>query len=170
MNNVIKLGLCNPPEPIYLYVHQGEINGESYCWYRYDIAQDKIIPVQQKGLTGYLSELRLKTKEFKGKDNLKLDIVVSADEIYVIRTGIETNFAKTFLLAVSQVQDLSKPLIFAAIGGEETVVFCRLYDAETKTRIRREWNSHADWAAIIRTCQTQLEQKSKTNKSPIYQS
>ncbi len=167
MNSEIKLGLCNPPEPIYLYVHQGEINGESYCWYRYNITQDRIIPVQQKGLTGYLSELRLTTKEFKGKDNLKLDIVVSADEIYIVRTGIETNFAKTFLLAVSRVQDFSKPLTIGAIPGESNVVFCRLYDAETKTRIRREWNPNADWAEIIRTFQTKLEQDSNNNKSPI---
>ncbi len=74
------------------------------------------------------------------------------------------------MLAISQVDDFSKPLIFAAIGGEENVVFCRLYDAETKTRIRREWNPHEDWAAIIRTCQTQLEQDSKINQSPVYQS
>ncbi|WP_413773991.1 hypothetical protein [Nostoc sp. MG11] len=89
----IKLGLCNPPEPIYLYVNQGEINGESFVWYKFNIEQDKKIPVTQRALTGYLSELRLTAKEFKGKDNMKLDIVVSADEL--IRTGLETNFAST---------------------------------------------------------------------------
>lgn len=69
----IKLGLCNPPEPIYLFVNQGEVDGESYVWYKFNINQDKKIPVAQRALTGYLSELRLTTKEFKGKDNLKLD-------------------------------------------------------------------------------------------------
>jgi hypothetical protein len=133
----IKLGLCNPPEPLYLYVKNGELSGESYLWYHYDVNNDKTIPVQQRGLVGYISDLRLTTKEFKGKDNVKLDIVLSADEIYIIRTGVETNFAKTFLLALSQVQDFSKPLIIAATPGEENVVFCRLYDAATKTRIRR---------------------------------
>jgi hypothetical protein len=73
----IKLGLCNPPEPIYLYVNQGEVDGESYVWYKFNISQDKKIPVTQRALTGYLSELRLTTKEFKGKDNLKLDIVIN---------------------------------------------------------------------------------------------
>jgi hypothetical protein len=114
----IKLGLCNPPEPIYLFVNQGEVNGESYVWYNFDISQDKRIPVTKKALTGYLSELRLTTKEFKGKDNLKLDIVVSADELYVVRSGIETNFTKSFLLAASGVQDFSKPLIIAATAGD----------------------------------------------------
>ncbi|MEH2437711.1 MAG: hypothetical protein V7K25_26385 [Nostoc sp.] len=151
----MKLGLCNPPEPIYLYVKSGELNGESYLWYNYD--NDKTIPVQQKGLTGYISELKLTTKEFREKDNIKLDIVVRADEIYVVRTGIETNFAKTFLLAVSSVQDFSKPLIIAAIAGKENVVFCNLYDAATKIRIRSEWNRDADWLAIIDSVQTRLQ-------------
>ncbi|MCC5629500.1 hypothetical protein LC613_16125 [Nostoc sphaeroides CHAB 2801] len=151
----MKLGLCNPPEPIYLYVKSGELNGESYLWYNYD--NDKTIPVQQTGLTGYISELKLTTKEFRERDNIKLDIVVRADEVYVVRTGIETNFAKTFLLAVSCVQDFSKPLIIAAIAGKENVVFCNLYDAATKTRIRSEWNKDADWLAIIDSVQTRLQ-------------
>ncbi len=153
----IKLGLCNPPEPIYLYVKNGELSGESYLWYHYNINNDKTIPVQQTGLTGYISELKLKTTEFRGNVNNKLDIVVRADEIYIVRTGIETNFAKTFLLAVSLVQDFSKPLIIAATAGKENVVFCNLYDAETKTRIRFEWNRDADWLAIIDSVQTKLQ-------------
>ena len=153
----MKLGLCNPPEPIYLYVKKGELSGESYLWYNYDINNKITIPVQKTGLTGYISELKLTTKEFKEKDNIKLDIVVRADEIYIVRTGIETNFAKSFLLAVSCVQDFSKPLIIAATPGEENVVFCNLYDAATKTRIHSEWNRDADWLAIIDSVQSRLQ-------------
>ncbi|RCJ24028.1 hypothetical protein A6770_28695 [Nostoc minutum NIES-26] len=156
MSTEITLGLCNPPEPVYLYVNQGEVDGELYLWYHYIIDQDKTIPVQQRGLTGYLSELRVTAKEFKGKDSIKLDIVVAADEVYVIRTGITTNFAKTFLLSASQVYDFSKPLIFAVTSGDENTVFCRLYDAATKVRIRRDWNPNADWASIISEIQSRL--------------
>jgi len=162
----IKLGLCNPPEPIYLYVNQGEVDGESYVWYKYNISQDKKIPVTQKALTGYLSELRLTTKEFKGKDNLKLDIVVSADELYVIRSGIETNFTKSFLLAASGVQDFSKPLIIAATAGEQNTVFCNLYDVVTKSRIEREWNKNVDCATIIRDIQRLLGGTSSSVPEP----
>ncbi|MBW4616371.1 MAG: hypothetical protein KME21_24470 [Desmonostoc vinosum HA7617-LM4] len=162
MNTEIKLGLCNPPEPIYLYVKNAELGGESYLWYRYDIDKDRTIPVQQRGLTGYLLELRLTTRELKGKDNLKLDIVVSADELYVIRTGLETNFAKSFLLAASLVQDFDKTLIIAATAGEENTVFCNLYDAATKTKIKREWNKDVDWASIIHDIQSLLDGTSST--------
>jgi hypothetical protein len=160
MNSDIKLGLCNPPELIYLYVKNGELSGESFLWYQYNINNNQTIPVQQRGLTGYLQSLRLTNKEFKGKDNLKLDIVISADEIYVIRTGIETNFAKTFLLAASQIYDFSRPLIIAATSGEQNVVFCRLYDAITKSRIRREWDRNADWAGLISNIQSRLSELS----------
>ncbi|MFN6530745.1 hypothetical protein [Nostoc sp. ChiSLP03a] len=153
----IKLGLCNPPEPIYLYVKKGELSGELYLWYNYGINNKITIPVQQKGLTGYLSDIKLTTKKFIEKDNIKLDIVVRADEIYIVRTGIETNFAKSFLLAASLIEDFSKPLIIAAIAGEENVVFCNLYDAATKTRIPSEWNRDADWLAIIDSIQTRLQ-------------
>ncbi|MBD2526404.1 hypothetical protein [Nostoc sp. FACHB-133] len=158
----IKLGLCNPPEPIYLYVNQGEVDGESYVWYKLNISQNKKIPVTQRALTGYLLELRLTTKEFQGKDNLKLDILISADELYVIRTGIETNFTKSFLLAASLVQDFDKPLIIAATAGEKNTVFCNLYDAVTKSRIEREWNKNADCATIIRDIQILLGGTSST--------
>jgi hypothetical protein len=166
MSNEIKLGFCNPPEPIYLYVKNGESSGESFLWYHFNIDQEKTIPVQQRGLTGYLSELRVTAKEFKGKDNLKLDIVVAADEVYVIRTGIETNFAKTFLLSASLVQNFSKPLTIAVTSGEENTVFCRLYDATTKVRIRREWNPNADWGAIITEIQSRLSTSASLSLTP----
>ncbi|MCC5619535.1 hypothetical protein LC605_31700 [Nostoc sp. CHAB 5836] len=167
MTTEIKLGLCHPPSPIYLYVKNGELSGESYLWYHYDVDKDKTIPVLERGLTGYISELRLTTKEFKGKDNIKLDIVVRADEIYIVRTGIETNFAKSFLLAASQIPDFDKPLIISVAAGEENVVFCRLYDAVTRVRIRREWDKDADWATIIHDIQFRLNGTSSTPKLSV---
>ncbi|MCC5633336.1 hypothetical protein LC613_38340 [Nostoc sphaeroides CHAB 2801] len=162
----IKLGLCNPPEAIYLYVNQGEVDGESFVWYKFNISQEKKIPVSQRALTGYLSELRLTTKEFKGKDNLKLDIIISADELYIIRTGVETNFAKSFLLAASLIQDFSKPLIIVANAGDENTVFCNLYDAASKTKIYREWSRDLDWATIISDIQSLLGATSNSIPEP----
>jgi hypothetical protein len=153
----IKLGLCNPPEPIYLFVNQGEVDGESFVWYKFNISQETKIPVIQRALTGYLCELRLTTKEFQKKDNLKLDIVVSADEVYVIRTGVETNFAKSFLLAASLIQDFSKPLIIAATAGEQNTVFCNLYDAATKTKIYREWSRDGAFSNFVMSRPFEIE-------------
>ncbi|BBD63338.1 hypothetical protein NIES2109_61880 (plasmid) [Nostoc sp. HK-01] len=152
----IKLGLGNPPYPIYLYVNKLEIEGQVYGWYNYNSTLDKKIPVIHKSLTGYICELKLTDKEFKGKDNLKLDIVVCADELYVIRSGIETNFSKSFLLAASLIEDFSKPLQIVANPGDDNVVFCSLHDATTKGRIRYQWNPSADWGSIIESIQSKL--------------
>jgi hypothetical protein len=152
----MKLGLCNPPLPIYLYVDKLSDEGGVYGWYNYDFHQDKKVPVIPRALTGYLSELRLTDKDFKGKDNLKLDIVVLADEVYIVRSGIETNFTKSFLLAASIIEDFSKPLMIVVNPGDENVIFCNLYDAETKAKIRHDWNPNTDWAEIIQDIQTKL--------------
>ncbi|MBD2458536.1 hypothetical protein H6G80_31280 [Nostoc sp. FACHB-87] len=156
MNTEIKLGLGNPPLPIYLYVNKLEIDGQAYAWYNYDVSLDKKTPVAERALTGYLSELRLTGKDFKGKDNIKLDIVVFADDLYIVRSGIETNFTKSFLLAASLIEDFSRPLTIVATPGEENVVFCGLYDALTKTKIRRDWDANADWAGLLQQIQSRL--------------
>ncbi|MBW4666510.1 MAG: hypothetical protein KME60_03440 [Cyanomargarita calcarea GSE-NOS-MK-12-04C] len=157
---MINFGLCNPPEPIYLYVRAGEDSASS-LWYKFNIDTQQTIPVAERGLCGKLQELRLTNKEYKGKTNVKLDIVIQSDELYIVRTGIETNFAKTFLLAIAQF-DVSKPLILAVAPGEETVVFARVYDATTKQRIKADWNKDANWAGIIATVQARLGQPEET--------
>ena len=154
----IQLGLCNPPEPVYIYVGQTEINGETSLWYKYDIDAQKQHPVLQRALTGYISELRITVKEFKGKENNKLDVVINADQVYVIRSGLETNFSKTLLLALSTLPALNQPLTIAVTPGEENVVFARVYDALTKVRCKIEWNPDANWLDLISQIQQRLGQ------------
>lgn len=152
----LNLGLCNLPDPIYLYVGNGDIEGKNYCWYYHNPDTRINTPEYSPAICGYLSELRLTSKEYNRKENMKLDIVVSANETYIIRTGIETNFAKGFLLAIALVKDLSKPLIIGCAAGEQNTVFCRIYDGVTKSRIKATWNPQADWASIISAVQTKL--------------
>jgi len=156
-NANIQLGLCDPPEPIYLYVGQGESKGQSYLWYRYDIDAQQQYPVFQRGLSGYLLELRITAKEYKGKENYKLDVVMRCDRTYIIRSGLETNFTKSLLLALATVSDFSQPLTIAVAPGEENVVFGRLY-ASTGKRIKVEWNPDADWLGVVARIQERLGQ------------
>jgi len=166
-SNQIQLGLCNPPEPVYIYVKQTEINGETSLWYQYDSDAQKQHPVKERGLAGYLSELRVTVKEYKGKENHKLDIVVHADQVYVIRSGLETNFSKILLLELSGVTDFKKPLIFGVAAGEENVVFARLYDAATKVRFKTQWNPDANWLDLISQIQQRLGQSAVVEELPL---
>ena len=157
-SNQIQLGLCDPPEPIYIYVGQTENNGQTSLWYRYDIDAQKQHPVLQRALTGYLSELRITIKEYKGKENHKIDLVFHADQVYIIRSGLETNFSKTLLLALSTVTDINQPLTIAVVAGEENVVFARLYNAITKVRFLAEWKADANWLDLVSKIQQRLGQ------------
>jgi hypothetical protein len=152
----LKLGICNLPEPVYLYVKKGDWEGKSYCWYYHDPETERNTPEYSPALCGYFSELRLTPKDFKGKDNMKLDIVVLADKTYIIRSGIETNFTKGFLLAIALVKDLSRPIIIGCSPGEQNTVFCRIYDALTKSKVEIDWSARSDWASIIKSVQNKL--------------
>jgi len=163
----IQLGLCNPPEPVYLYVGQTELDGETSLWYQYDIDAQRQHPVKERGLAGYLTELRVTVKEYRGKENHKLDIVVHADQVYVIRSGLETNFSKILLLELSGVTDFKKPLIFGVAAGEENVVFARLYDAATKVRFKTQWNPDANWLDLISQIQQRLGQSAVVQELPL---
>ncbi|ABA24973.1 conserved hypothetical protein (plasmid) [Trichormus variabilis ATCC 29413] len=157
----IKLGLGNPPLPVYLYVDKELADNYTYGWHHYDPQQDKKTLVADRALTGYISEIKLTSKDFKGKENLKLDIVIFADELYVVRSGIETIFTKSFLLAASLIEDYNKPLTIVANPGDEKVVFCSIFDPQTRKRIRYQWDANSDWAFLIQSIQSRLSTSPK---------
>jgi hypothetical protein len=152
----IKLGLGEPPYPVYLYVDKEEANNYTYSWHHWEPKQKIKTLVPQRSLTGYVSELRVTSVDFKGKDNMKLDIVVFADQLYIIRSGIETIFTKSFLLAASLIEDFTRPITIVANPGDEKVVFCSVFDAGTRKRIRYTWDVNADFASMILDIQSRL--------------
>ncbi len=66
--------------------------------------------------------------------------------------------------------NFSQPLTIAVIGGEENVVFSRLYDAATKQRLKAEWNADAHWLDLVSQLQQQLGQSSPAPYPPIDES
>lgn len=158
-----QLGFCNLPEPVYIYVGYQMHDEKASCWYRYNVEANLALPIFKPALAGYLRSIRVTVKEFKGKENPKLELVISADETYIIRSGLETVFAKCALLGLSQISDFEKPLIIGVQPGSEKVVFCRIYDQETKQRIYMEWNPDCDCCELISKIQSVLKKVSLTN-------
>ncbi|MEJ1936486.1 hypothetical protein WDZ92_40360 [Nostoc sp. NIES-2111] len=152
----IKLGLGEPPYPVYLYVDKEEVNNYVYSWHHWEPKQKIKTLVPQRSLTGYISELRVTSVDFKGKDNMKLDIVVFADQLYIIRSGVETIFTKSFLLAASLIEDFTRPITIVANPGDEKVVFCSVFDAQTRQRVRYTWDANTDFASMIIDIQSRL--------------
>ena len=91
---------------------------------------------------------------------------MSCDRLYIVRSGIETNFSKGLLLALSQVNDFENPLTIAVAPGEETVIFARLYNATTGERVKAEWNPNAPWLDLIQAINQKLEVSPTQPQSP----
>lgn len=130
-------GLCNAPEiETYIYV-----NNENGClWYFYDVETDVQTPLQNDAVKGVIKNIRVTSKEFKGKENKKLDILIQSNQkSYWIRSGLTTNFAKSALLSLWQIQDFSEPYIISIRPGKEKIAFCSIFSATTKQRVEYKW-------------------------------
>jgi len=152
----IKLGFGDPPVPTYIYVGD---SGDPDCpWYELDYKNNnKKIPIPHKALTGRLMGLKLVKKTHKGKDAIKLDISFQADKRYIIRSGVETYFTRSFLLA-AQTLDMTDELVMlvASPGKDQSVIFCKLYYAINEERIRTTWDADCKLHPIVHNLQIRM--------------
>lgn len=146
------LGLCSPPTAFYLFV--GE-TGEDCLWYTLD-GQDKQVPVHDQALHGDLKEVRIIEREFRGRKSDKLELVVSADRTYVVRSGLETTWSRGILLALEAAPDLARPLYFCVRNADnEKVVFSSLYTAAGE-RVLAEWDKERDLKEVVTLLRSRL--------------
>lgn len=155
-----KLGLCNPPYPRYLFVGQDE--GDSgACWYELNENKNRIY-VTERAIAGYLTGIRLEERDM-GKFGMKwkLDLLLSADQPFVIRTGVDTIFARGVILglnalAVEDALNLTEPImiVVAPSKQEKKVVFGSVYVEATGRRVKYEWEKDAELVPLIRHLQT----------------
>lgn len=152
----IVFGFGDPPVPTYIYVGD---SGDPNCpWYQLDYQNNnKKMPIAQKALTGKLVGLKLVKKTHKDKPAIKLDISIQADKRYVIRSGVETYFTRSFVLAASMLDMFEEPIILAAIPGtDQSVVFCKLYYAINAERIKIQWDANCKLHPLINALQQRM--------------
>lgn len=158
----VKLGLGESPDPVFLFVGESmDEQGNVYPWHLYDHNAKVQVPVKQKALTGTVTGLRMCIKTFKEKQNVKLDINVMADKPYVIRSGIDTTFARGILSALEIVDDFSQPLTVVVANGGEKVVFARLHRADGQ-RIKFVWDKERKLFPLVNRLQEKLGQHPQT--------
>lgn len=157
----IRLGPGTSPDAVYWFVGEIEKDGVLHPWYTFDNQAKAQVPVEYSALTGRVTGLRMKLQQFKGKDNVKLDILVMADRQYVIRTGVDTTFARGILLALELVDDFGPPLTIVAANSDkgEKVVFSRLYRASTNERVMIQWDKERKLFALIQKLQERMGQR-----------
>lgn len=151
----IQLGFGDPPIPTYIYV--GDSGDPNAPWYEVDYKLDKKIPILQTALTGKLIGLKMVKKNTKKGDVVKLDISFQADKRYVIRSGVETYFTRSFLLAAEKMDMLDELVTLVAIkGNDQSVVFCKLYYAINHEGIKSDWDPKIKLLPKINALQTRM--------------
>jgi len=151
-------GLQEPPMPVYLFVGENTVDGRVSLWYEFDHNKLEPIPVFERALVGTLGNLILHAKEFKGKWAVKLDTVFQTpDQNYVVRAGVETNFVRSLILSLVQVEDFDKPLTLVLSPGDDgKVIFCAVHYTETNLKIKYEWDPEMRLLPIIQGLQKHL--------------
>lgn len=133
------IGLCDPPFPSYIYVG---LEGNS-LWYFFDLETKEKMLIEKRAITGYLQDIRIRTV----KTVLKFEIVLQAEQPYVIRSGEDTTFSRGFLLALNTLDptEINKKITIVVQPPDQSdkkSVFCRLYVGND--------NKFAKWNADIK--------------------
>lgn len=124
------LGFGKQQEPVYVFIR----HASDSLWYIRDKHAGENMPIHERDLTGYLRNLwrydRVDTSTQETVPKLMLEI--QADKHYIIQSGLETNFSKSLLTGLLELEpkDLEAPLTLIvednASGRGRPTVFARL--------------------------------------------
>ena len=124
------LGFGKKVQPVYVFVK----HSLESLWYSRDKAVGENVPILERDLTGYLVNVWRfdRLDEATGETVPKLNLQVKADQEYVIQSGFSTNFARTFLAGLLELEPgaLKEPLTLVlednAGSRARPTVFCRV--------------------------------------------
>lgn len=149
------LGFGKKAQPAYVFVKH---SSES-LWYSRDKAVGENVPIVERDLTGYLVNVWRfdRPDEATGETVPKLNLQVKADQDYVIQSGFSTNFARTFLAGVLELESeaLKEPLTLVvednAGSKARPTVFCRVESRGVRMTptLNRETKAEALYDEVI---------------------
>jgi hypothetical protein len=122
-----KLGLGVAQRPTRIYVEKSQ---NSY-WHLWDTVTEKAIPITESNITGFLSDCYVTEKKTDFGTSKKLHLLINADKVYEVISGLDTWFSKTILLALCE----QSPKVFlnpitielSSTDATKKVIFGRLY-------------------------------------------
>lgn len=164
-----ELGLGYNPESIkFLFVGEAEDETGSTPWYEWNHDTNTAIPVHYDALTGYINNITIVTKQFKGSTHYKIQVHVTADRRYRIQVGAGTVFARGLVLALAQqasTKDAFKsPLTITVKQGDDSkAVFAGVFDSHGQ-KVIAKWDSEALLMPIVQEIQAALGQVVQTKE------
>jgi hypothetical protein len=122
----MELGFGPSPRPKKIYLNR---QYPDCLWYFWDFEANKHIPIAHESITGYLTKVEIDTKEFKGKENQKINLSLNCGRMkYILVVGLDTFTAKGLLNALASGIDLKAPITIAPEAGDtENVLFAKVY-------------------------------------------
>jgi hypothetical protein len=153
------LGFGPSPRPQKIYLNR---QYPDCLWYFWDHAGNKPQPIAHGSLTGYLTKIEIQTKEFRGKEEPKINLHLRCDRAYKIQIGFETLTAKSLLSALTLVEDFTKPITIAPEPGDtEQVVFGKIaLDGEI---LYAPYAEDTDWPSILQALIDRLPPSTATS-------
>ncbi len=143
----VALGFGSPPKARFIYANR---QYNDCLWYFWNSAKNEHEPIDHTGLTGYIEKLELEEKEFRGKPDIKVNLTIRADRLYVIQAGFETLFARGLLHTLAKLpgEAFRNPIMIGVEPGEtEQVLFCRIYNPATGKSVFAPYPDDTDWHA-----------------------
>jgi len=124
------LGFGKRQEPVYVFV---KWDGAT-VWYQRDRHEGVNRPLEERDLTGYLVNVwRFDRVDATTQEKVpRLNIQIRADKDYIIQTGFYTNFSKTFLAGLNELEPsaLKEPVTLVVETNEGSrhrpTLFCRV--------------------------------------------
>jgi hypothetical protein len=124
------LGFGKRQEPSYVFV---KWDGKT-VWYGRDRHEGVNRPIEERDLTGYLVNVwRFDRIDATTQEKVpRLNIQVRADKDYIVQTGFYTNFSKTFLAGLNELEPaaLEEPVTLVVETNEGSrhrpTLFCRV--------------------------------------------
>lgn len=144
----MKLGFGASPRGRKVYVNH---QYPECLWYFWDHGNKTYIPILQESLTGYLKAIYLKDKDFRNKQNPKINFVLDCgDDRYILELGLDTIPARNLIDGFAVV-DLSEPITIEPQAGdkEPQAIFINFYAGHE--RIRIESGRDDDFLGLLET-------------------
>ena len=144
----MKLGFGASPRGRKVYINH---QYPECLWYFWDHANKTYIPILQESLTGYLKAIYLKDKDYRNKQNPKINFVFDCgDDRYILEVGIDTIPARNLIDGFA-VADLSEPITIEPQAGdkEPQAIFINFYAGHERLRI--ESGRDDDFLGLLET-------------------
>jgi hypothetical protein len=162
----VALGFSAPPKPRFIYANRQYSN---CLWYFWNSAKNEHEPIESTALTGWVEKLEIEEKEFRGRTEIKVNLTLRADRIYILQAGFETIFARSLIYTLAKLPSdaFRQPIMIAVEPGDtEQVLFCRIYNPVNGKPVFAPWPEETDWPATAHRASQKIEQVHQASLPP----